>query len=507
MRGTLRLERIIRNNIFCNLIPAVLGMYTAKSRTERPLEMSAASEIAADGPRPQLRAGALHLIETVGQSLAAIAPTLTPALNISVVAGLAGLGCWMAYFIGTLGVVIVAASVGVLASRHPEAGSYFVYIGRSFGPLAGALAGWSMISAYMFTAVAVALSFAIFLDNFLSAFGLKLGLLPTTLSMLAFIATVTYAAYRDVKLSSRVGLILEVISVGIMIAISAFFVRAKGTVIDPVQLKIAAFNYGGVFSALPFVIFSFVGFESSATLAKESANPRRNIPLAVIGCATFSGIFFTLMAYLMVFGIGDDSAALGKSAAPFGDVAAKAGLGWATAVVYFAAMISVFACCLASINAAARLLFSMGKYQFLHRSMGLVHDTHRTPHRAILLCGGVLALICIGLLPAGLLDAFGYAGTFASFGFVVVYFALCVVAPMDLHKSREMKARHVLLGLLGAALMLFVVVGSVYPIPVYPYNILPYLFFAYMTLGAIWFTVLKAKSPQTLASIQHDMEN
>src|SRR6202049_2161011 len=351
--------------------------------------MSAPAEIAHLRPRPHLRAGALHLIEPVGQSLAAIAPTLTPALNISVVAGLAGLGCWMSYFIGTLGVVIVAASVGVLASRHPEAGSYFVYIGRSFGPLVGALAGWSMIDV--------------------------------------FIATVTYAAYRDVKLSSRVGLVLEIISVGIMVVITAIFVRVKGTVIDPPQLKIASFNYGGVFSALPFVIFSFVGFESSATLAKESANPRKNIPLAVIGCATFSGIFFTLMAYLMVFGIGDDTATLGKSAAPFGDVAAKAGLGWGTGVVYLAAMISVFACCLASINAAARLLFSMGKYQFLHRSMGLVHDTHRTPHRAILLCGGLLALICVGMLPAGLLDAFGYAGTFARFGFVVVYLALCLV--------------------------------------------------------------------------------
>src|SRR5450631_3135750 len=464
------------------------------------------AEIVKDKSVPRLRSGALNLIETVGQSLAAIAPTLTPALNISIVAGLAGLGCWMSYFIGTLGVVIVAASVGVLASRHPEAGSYFIYIGRSFGPLVGALAGWSMISAYMFTAVAVALSFAIFLDDFLTAFGIKLGMLPTTLSMLVFIATVTYAAYRDVKLSSRVGLILEIISVGIMVVITAFFVYVKGTVIDPAQLKIASFNYGKVFSALPFVIFSFVGFESSATLAKESANPRRNIPLAVIGCATFSGIFFTLMAYLMVFGIGDDTATLGKSAAPFGDVAAKAGLGWAALVVYFAAMISVFACCLASINAAARLLFSMGKYQFLHRSMGLVHDTHRTPHRAILLCGGLLALICIGMLPAGLLDAFGYAGTFASFGFVVVYFALCIVAPMDLQKSREMKARHVLLGMAGAALMLFVVVGSVYPVPEYPYNILPYVFFVYMTVGAVWFAVLKAKSPETLASIQHDME-
>ncbi len=108
-----------------------------------------------------------------------------------------------------------------------------MYIGRSFGPLAGALAGWSMISAYMFTAVAVALSFAIFLGDFLSAFGVKLNMLPTTAAMLVFIATVTYAAYRDVKLSSRVGLILEVISVGIMIAITAFVIRVQGTVIDP----------------------------------------------------------------------------------------------------------------------------------------------------------------------------------------------------------------------------------------------------------------------------------
>jgi amino acid transporter len=331
-------------------------------------------------------------------------------------------------------------------------------------------------------------------------------MLPMTAVMLVFIATVTYAAYRDIRLSSRVGLILEIISIGIVIVISALFVRVRGTVIDPEQLKIASFDYGGVFSALPFVIFSFVGFESSATLAKESANPRRNIPLAVIGCAAFSGIFFTVIAYLMVFGIGNDTAALGKSAAPFGDVAAKAGLGWASMVVYFAAMISVFACCLASINAAARLLFSMGKYQFLHRSMGLVHDTHRTPHRAILLCGCLLAVICVAMLPAGFLDAFGYAGTFASFGFVVVYFALCVVAPMDLKKSREMKPRHVLLGMAGAALMLFVVIGSVYPSPAYPYNVLPYVFFAYMLVGAIWFVTLKLKSPQTLASIQHDME-
>jgi amino acid transporter len=463
-------------------------------------------EIRHAGSPAKLRAGALTLIETIGQSLAAIAPTLTPALNISVVAGLAGIACWMAYLIGAVGVVIVAASVGILASRHPQAGSYFVYIGRTFGPFTGALAGWAMVSAYLFTAVAVALSFPIFLGNLLAPFGVRLGAPAMCLPLLAFLAAVTYAAYRDVKFSSRAGLILEVLSVGIIVAITVLVVRVKGTVVDPAQLKFAGFEYGPAISALPFVIFGFVGFESSATLAKESSNPRRNIPIAVMGCAAFAGIFFTLSAYFMVFGMGDDTGALGRSSAPFGDVAARAGLPWASGVVYFAAMISVFACCLASINAAARLLFSMGKYRFLHRSMGLVHETHRTPHRAVLLCGGLLVVICLGMMPLGVLDAFGYAGTLASFGFVVVYLALCIVAPMDLRRSREMRPQHVLIGAVGAALMLFVIIGSVYPAPTYPYDRLPYFFLAYMVAGAVWFGTLKVQSPETLAAIQHDLE-
>lgn len=468
---------------------------------------SEAADRAAAPATPRLRSGALNLLEMIGQSLAVIAPTLTPALNISVVAGLAGLGSWLAFLIGTIGVVIVAASVGTLAARHPEAGSYFVYVGRSLGPLAGALAGWAMISAYLCTGVAVSLSCPIFLADLCAEFGLQLGTLPMCLAMLGFVAAVTYAAYRDVKLSSRAGLILEVISVCIMIVITALIVRARGTVVDTEQLQIAHLKLEGVFAALPFVIFCFVGFESAATLAKESTNPRRNVPIAVIGCAAFAGIFFTLMAYLMVFGIGDETVALGKSSAPFQTVAVRAGLGWTATVVYAAALISVFACALACVNAASRLLYSMGKYRFLHGSLGRVHATHLTPHRAILLCGALMACVGIALVPLGFLDAFGYAGTVASYGFVSVYLALCVVAPLDLRKTGEMRVRHVFIGLFGAALMSFVIAGSLYPRPAYPYDRLPYLFLAYLLVGAVWFTVLKRRSPQTLIAIRHDREN
>jgi amino acid transporter len=453
-----------------------------------------------------LRSGVLTRMETLGQSMAAIAPTLTPALNISVVAGLAGVGCWLSYLIGTAGVVMVALCVALLASRHPEAGSFFIYVGRTLGPMAGALAGWSMVIAYAFTAVATTLSFAIFLDNSLRVLGIALSPSLLSIPLLAFIALVTYAAYRDVKLSSRAGLILEVTSVGIIVAITAVVVATRPAVIDRTALNISSFKFGGVFSALPFVVFSFVGFESAATFAKESAHPKRNIPLAVIGCAAFAGIFFTLMAYFMVVSMGNDAAALGASSAPFRDVAQRAGLNWAPTVVYFAAMISVFACALASINAASRLLFSMGKYRFLHRSMGAVHAAHQTPHRAILLCGALVAVASVAMMPLGLLDAFGCAGTFASFGFVLVYLALCIVAPMDLRRGGAMTRGHVVVGALGVALMLFVIVGSVYPVPAAPYNLLPYVFLAYMTIGAIWFAHLKARAPDVLTGIQHDME-
>jgi amino acid transporter len=454
----------------------------------------------------KLRHGALNLMETFGQSIAVIAPTLTPALNITVVAATAGIACWLSYFVGTLGVMIVAASVGILAARHPQAGSFFVYIGRSFGPYTGALAGWSMISAYLMTAIAVAQGFPIFLGNLLTAVGITKPIVPLWVFAIAFLAMICYAAYRDIKFSSRAGLVLECVSVGIIIIITAMVIGVHGTVIDPKQLAFSTFNYSSVFAGLPFVIFSFVGFESSATLAKEAGKPEKSIPLAVVSCAAFAGVFFTAIAYFMVFGDHDNTTAMGASSSPFTDVAGAAGLSWTATIVYFAACISSFACGLACINAGSRLMYSMGRYQFLHGSMGMVHKTHQTPHLAVFLSVGIVLVATLALIPAGFLNAFGWTGTIASFGFVIVYLGMCIAAPLELRKTGEMKPLNVLLGIAGVALMAFVIYGSVYPVPAYPFNILPYLFLGYMVIGAIWFGVLKAKSPQVLSSIVHDME-
>jgi len=467
--------------------------------------MVATTDIGAHPPA-QLKHGVLNKFEMMGQSIANIAPTMTPALNISVVAGLAGVDAWVAYLIATIGLVFVGACISVLARRHPEAGSYFVYIGRNFGPVTGALAGWAMVLAYITTAVAVVFGMPLFLSNLLVVFHITLTNTELIIITILILVLVIFAAYRDIQLSSRAALALESISVGIIVIITAIVIGKHGTVVDTIQLDTSKIKFDTVMPALVFGVFSFVGFESAATLAKESADPKKNVPFAVIGSAAVAGIFFVILSYCMIMGMNDDTSAIGNSSSPFAAMTDKAGLPGAAAVVYFAAIASAFACALACINASSRILYSLGRYQFLHRSMGLVHKTHKTPHMAVLASGAIALIVILAALPEGFLNAFGLSGTIATYGFVTVYFGVCITAPVDAFRNSAGNPLHIMLGILGAVLMGFVIYSSVSPYPAPPFNILPPIFLVYMVIGLVWFLTLKVNSPQVLISIANDME-
>jgi amino acid transporter len=456
--------------------------------------------------RPQLRNNALGLVDCIGQSVANIAPTLTPALNIAVVAGLAGSGSWLGFLIATVGILFVALNIATLSRRHTLSGSYFIYIGRTVGPLAGLIAGWLMIGAYVATAIAISVSEVLFLENLLASLGLK-ALMPNAYAAVCgFVAIAGIAAYRDVRLSARFGLVLEVASIAILIAITAVVVFQRGTVIDSRQLDFTALGYGGIMTSLTFAVFSFVGFESSATLARETRNPARNVPLAVTLSAMLAGLFFVAIAYFMVLGIGDDTRALGESSAPFIVMTERAGLSAAGTAMYFGALISGLACLLASINAACRLMFSMARYGYLAAALTLVHRRYRTPSVAVILTVTVTLAGSLATLPLGPLEAFGFVGTLATFGFLVVYFLICLAAPLDQFRAGTLALRHLLVSGGGTLLMTFVIFGSLYPVPPWPQNLLPYIFLAYLVAGAAWFFGLTRRSPQLLSAISSDME-
>src|SRR6267154_1623058 len=222
-----------------------------------PTERIAAVDAGEVGAASGLRGGSLGFVETIGQSIANIAPALTPALNITVVAGIAGTGSWLAYLIASIGMMFVAGNIGVLARRHPMAGAYFIYIGRTLGSLAGLLAGWSMIAAYAGCMLACVFAAHVFVADLLKGMGFAALMPPGWLFDLAFVGLVWLFAHRDIRLSSRVSLVLEMLSLVIIGVITAMIVAHRGYIVDRVQLDLPQIGFAGVTSALAFAVFSF----------------------------------------------------------------------------------------------------------------------------------------------------------------------------------------------------------------------------------------------------------
>jgi amino acid transporter len=453
----------------------------------------------------ELRKDSLSFIETLGQSVANVSPTLTPALSIAVVAGTAGTGSWFVYLLASIAMLVVGVNIGRLARHIPAAGSFFIYVSRILGPSWGMLSGWSMLFAYLTTAMALTVATSIFIKTMLTALGVTF--VPPTLVLYALVSALAWLlASRDIRLSSRIGLTLEAISVAIILVVCGGILVKYGFKLDMKQIRMEGLSASAVPQAIVFGIFAFVGFESAATLARETRNPEVTIPRAINWTAIASGLFFVFTTYVITMGFDDDVAKLANSSSPLADILSGES-PLLTAFVYFGATISSFACALASLNAFGRLLFSLGRYQFVHQSMGMVHAEHKTPHIALAVGAAINFLICAAFVNAGSeTDTFGWYGTLASFGFIVVYLLCSLCAPLYFRKIGQEKRRYNLVGELGILLMIGAFFGSIYPVPAYPLNLLPYIFIAYLAVGVAWFFVLKVRAPQTLLGIEHDLE-
>jgi amino acid transporter len=452
----------------------------------------------------ELRKDSLSFFEALGQSVANVSPTLTPALAVAVVAGIAGDASWLVYVIATTALLIVALNIAKLAGRIPAAGSFFIYVSRSLGPSYGMLSGWAMLAAYIFTAMALTIATSIFVKTFFASLGITLAI-PNVVMYLVVSLLIWLLASRDIRISARIGLTMEAISMAIILAVIVITLAHYGFKPDMKQITLQGASFGGVGQAIVFGIFSYVGFESAASLGKETRNPKTTIPKAIVWTAISSGIFFVITTYAITQGFGDDATKLGGSAAPLGDITSAIG-NWMTAPVYFGATISSFACALASLNAFGRMLFSLGRYQFVHSSMGIVHDKRRTPFFALSVGAVINFAVCAAFAGQTETNTFGWYGTLASYGFIIVYFLCSISAPVLLKRTGELKTGDIVIGALGAVFMIGSLIGSVYPVPSAPYNYFPYAFAVYILIGFIWFRIVKSRAPQVIAGIEHDME-
>jgi amino acid transporter len=446
----------------------------------------------------------LSFIEALGQSVANVSPTLTPAIAVAVVVATAGTASWLVYVLATISLVVVGYNIGKLAGKISAAGSFFIYISRGLSPAAGMLAGWAMLAAYVFTAMALTAATALFVQSLITAAGITT-MVPTWVLYLGISALVYVFAVRDIRFSSRLSLGLEVVSLVIIALVCFLSWQAHGFALDAKQNHLVGSGIAPIAQSIVFGIFSYVGFESAATLGKETRNPKTVIPRAVILTPILAGTVFIITTYLIVQGFGDDTAKLGMSAGPLADIVPGKN-EVLTILVYIGAMVSCFACALASINSFSRILFSLGRYQFVHKTMGAIHAKHQTPHLAVTIGVILNFIVCAAFWNHSFTDLLGWYGTIASFGFIIVYFLCSVASPALLRKTGEATPMVYAMAVIGCVLMFLSLVGSVYPVPAAPYCYLPYGFVAYMLVGVVWFLIIKRRQPQILISIEQDLE-
>src|ERR1700682_6108874 len=448
--------------------------------------------IAGAGEPPQaasygLRQGVLSPMETLAQSVSTIAPTATPVATVPLVCALAGNGTWLAYVLATSAILLVALCVSKFARYSASPGSLYSYVSTVLPPAFGAIAAWSLLLAYVATGSSVIGGFYHYGNLLLrdatghDASAVLLAILVAGISI--------WIARRDVKISARLMLWIEAVSMSLVLIVVVLVLVRHGLHLDSQQLQLRGMSGSGLRLGPRLALFSFVGFESGTTVGGELRNPLKTIPRAVIQSALLAGSVFIICAYTELLGLRSAGYDLGSSQAPMRVLAAVGGVPFLGVLIDIGALVSMFACTLACITAAARVLLLMSHKSLTHRSLRATHARNETPGRAIVATGiaAVLPAAILAARGASGLDVYGWMRSLATYGFIVTYALVSIALPRYLRNRGVCRPGDRIVPWLACFAMLLALAGNLYPVPEGPYGRLPYIFLAYLAAGLLWF--------------------
>ncbi len=483
-----------------------MSIESAQSVKRERAHTSATTEVSHATGAYGLRTRCLSSFEVLSQSVAVIAPSASMAAIIPLVFVSTGNATWLAYFLTGIGLGLVGLNVNQFARRSASPGSLYSYTTSALGPTWGVMVGWGWLVAYVGCGIALAGAAANFM---LLLFGSPGGIWPYVAYTLAIVLP-WYVAYRDIRLSARLMLILEFSGMALIsILVLAVFSKTGFHVYAP-QLSLQGFSFHGLFLGLVLAIFANIGFESSTTLGEEAKNPLKTIPRAVVGAVAIAAVFYILSSLAMVGGFAASHTTLDANADALRTLTTYVGAGWAGPLLIIMVLVSALACTLASFNAGCRVLFSMGRHGIFHSSIGTAHQKHETPHVAVTVCAavalglGVLSMKLFGLGPTDLLND---GGSFSAYGFIVGFVLIAVAAPVFLKKQRLLTPIAIVISVLTLLFLVVPIVGSFYPVPDPPVRYFPYVFALYMAVGGAWLALLKSRSNVIVERIEADLED
>ena len=408
--------------------------------------------------------------------------------------------------------LLVADQISIMAAEFPTSGSLYTFVTQGLGVRWGFLAGWlSLISFGVSIPFVLLVMSANFQDLLLHWFGVQL---DWTIWYCLFALIVGSVCYRGIRFSLQLDLTLLVFEIGVCLLLALIvLIQASKTG----QLTLLPFTL----TALPprsnlvlgviLSILSFVGFESATTLGEEVQKPRQSIPQATAITLALVGVFYVLMSYVATLGYGiHNMVAFAQDAAPFDTIARHVwGSGFAL-LIDFAGIMAGYACAVAFLNGAARIVYAMSREELFPRWLAHIHPNYRTPTNAILGLSGGPAVVGLGL---GVLwtpiQAYAFLGTVLTLAALAIYGLISLACWRYFSTTRQTRLernstnrfgwlRHALLPWLSMIEVSGVLVGTLYPPPPAPLHLAPVVVLIWLLLGIGVLRFLQVYKPEAI---------
>ena len=293
----------------------------------------------------------------------------------------------LAYLVCTAIMLLVVASFAEAGSRVSTTGGPYAYIEAAFGPFIGLLSGVFLVVS--------ALSGVAVVSTLFAGSALALANIPSTSAAQAVIVIAVSAAavffnVRGVRWGVRV---VEFMTAAKLVPL-ILFVAIGAAFVEPANLAWTSLpDAAAMLSTSGIVIFAFMGIESALGPSGEVRDPSRTVPRAA-----FLALLGVCLLYLAVQAVAQGilGAALGSTRiTPLADAAGAAVGEPGRTIMLAGATISMLGLLLCAGLVNPRIVFALARDGFLPRYIAGVHQSHRTPHRSIVLCA--LAVVSMAL--------------------------------------------------------------------------------------------------------------
>jgi len=350
------------------------------------------------------------------------------------------------------------------ASMVPVSGSAYTYSYATLGELVAWIIGWDLMIEYAIGNVAVAISWANYMNTLLEGFGIVLpGWLtvdygtamskmpqvvaaaphifgiPIIFNILAvgIVTLITIVLVWGIRESASFNFWM----VAIKLVVLAFFVLVSFKYVKPAHWHPFAPNgFSGIATGAAIVFFAYIGFDAVSTTAEEAKNPKRDMPIGIIGSLIICTIIYAVIAAVFTGMIpyGDLVKKLSSEQAEPLTLAMKYATmpNWMVGVVAFGSVVAHTAVLLVFQLGQPRIFFAMSRDGLLPPFFARVHPKFRTPHVATIITGIFVGVAALFSSLDAMVDLTNIGTLFA---FMLVCIGIIILRVKDPHRERSFR--------------------------------------------------------------------